>query len=552
MAHASAGLVPAPPEKATVSSYFRSFSTRSLSDVVRWPPDIFALTNLVLDHTEAYRFAVSPPGGSRWPPEPGWEQSVGAAAAEWRESAAAESAGIPASVARHWEWLVGHLATPLTALRAGEEHGLCESLLTLHAMADETCRGLTWLPGGSSDGRFERRAWDLLARHGSLSYIDSTRVRITPKVHSAARGITIRSLSRYLALGYESIDVRWRRIDRMRPPGSDRRALNMLLVPWPLGFRASAFRVVEGPLQNMDPGSFGFFQFDPGTSLDLSHLRRLVEAARRIVDSIDAVIFPEAAMEAREVSAVEDLLADLGVLSLFAGIREEAGPNGLGRNYVRVSVRTDDGWESYQQAKHHRWCLDEPQIRQYHLTRALEPSRQWWEAIDLPARTLEVIDVGDGGVTVPLICEDLARMDEVSDLLRRIGPSLVVALLLDGPQLPRRWPCRYASVLADEPGSAVLTLSSLGMVTRCRPAGMPRSRVVAMWSDPRSGTHQIELSRGASGVLITAFAVPETVWTADGRCHEQNTSSLRLTRVHQLRLPSSSESDAVIELKESV
>jgi hypothetical protein len=428
-----------------------------------------------------------------------------------------------------------HLDVPLSVLRRGELHPVSEALLTLHAMADEACRGLAWPRAGSAEGPFERDAWDLLARHGSLSTLDPARVRILPKTNSAARGITIRSLSRYLALSYESIDVRWRRIEPMMPIGVGRRDFNMLLVPWPLEIEAGAFRPIEGPLLNMDPSTYGFFQFDPQSALDLGRLARLVDAARGKAGRIDAMIFPEAAVDAGDVPAIEDMVADAGVLSVFMGVREAPTESTLGRNYVHVGVRTKNGWEVYQQAKHHRWCLDGAQIRQYHLTRALDPTKEWWEGIELPVRTLEVIDVGGGGVTVPLVCEDLARMDEVADVLRRIGPSLVTALLLDGPQLPQRWPSRYASALAEEPGSAVLTLSSLGMVTRCRPAGTARSRVVAMWSDPGSKLRQIELSRGSSGILITASVEPKTVWTADGRRHDRNTPSVSLRAVHQLR-----------------
>jgi hypothetical protein len=57
-------------------------------------------------------------------------------------------------------------------------------------------------------------------------------------------------------------------------------------------------------------------------------------------------------------------------------------------------------------------------------------------------------------------CEDLASLDEWAELVRSAGPSLVVALLLDGPQLAARWPCRYSSVLVDDPGSAVLHIEA--------------------------------------------------------------------------------------------
>lgn len=164
----------------------------------------------------------------------------------------------------------------------------------------------------------------------------------------------------------------------------------------------------------------------------------------------------------------------------------------------------------------------------------LDPTRRWWEAIDLPERTIEILDMGRGATVAPLVCEDLARMDEVADVLRRVGPTLIVALLLDGPQLMTRWPCRYASVLADEPGAAVLTVTSLGMAVRSRPPGCRRSRVVALWNDPSRGLREIELARGASAVLITASIGRKTVWTADGRSHEGTTPDLVLRGVQQL------------------
>ena len=133
----------------------------------------------------------------------------------------------------------------------------------------------------------------------------------------------------------------------------------------------------------------------------------------------------------------------------------------------------------------------------------------------------------------PLICEDLARIDEVADVLRRVGPTLVVALLLDGPQLRTRWPCRYASILAEDPGSAVLTVTSLGMAERSRPSGARRSRVVASWTDPATGVRELELGRRSRALLVTASVGDTAVWTADGRRHD-TTAELSLSAVEQL------------------
>jgi hypothetical protein len=67
------------------------------------------------------------------------------------------------------------------------------------------------------------------------------------------------------------------------------------------------------------------------------------------------------------------------------------------------------------------------------------------------------------------MCEDLAQSDNVAEVIRSVGPALVITPLLDGPQLASRWAARYASVFADDPGSAVLTLTSFGLAQRCRP-----------------------------------------------------------------------------------
>lgn len=249
---------------------------------------------------------------------------------------------------------------------------------------------------------------------------------------------------------------------------------------------------------------------------------------------VDAVIFPEGAVRPEAIPGLERTLAQHGATFLVTGVRQTPTRVTFGRNYLHFGVATSTGWKRYEQDKHHRWCLDDRQIRQYHLTRSLEPKRLWWEAIDISERTLHVIDVGGGITTVPLVCEDLARLDEVADLIRRIGPNLVVALLLDGPQLRSRWPARYGSVIADDPGSAVLTLTSLGMAARSRPPGMRRSRVTAHWNSRTDGVHEIELAPRATAVLITGRIESTTLWTADGRCH-RDVPQLRLAGVHPLR-----------------
>ncbi len=83
-----------------------------------------------------------------------------------------------------------------------------------------------------------------------------------------------------------------------------------------------------------------------------------------------------------------------------------------------------------------------------------------------------------------------------------MGPNFVVCLLLDGPQLSNRWPGKYAAVLADDPGSSVLSLTALGMTLRATGLGHPPSREVALWSEPGQGSETLILDDGAAGIVI--------------------------------------------------
>jgi hypothetical protein len=191
-------------------------------------------------------------------------------------------------------------------------------------------------------------------------------------------------------------------------------------------------------------------------------------------------------------------------------------------------------WSHYRQNKHHRWFLDESQINQYHLAGALHPSVRWWEAMEVPRRSLQFVELSEGLTVVAVVCEDLARLDEVAELLRDVGPSLVVTILLDGPQLASRWTARYASVLADDPGTAVLTLTASGMVQRSRPIGAPPSSVVALWKDPTRGLREISLDPGADGVVMSVAHTRARRRCADGRTPVDNATGLVVAGVHQV------------------
>jgi len=301
-------------------------------------------------------------------------------------------------------------------------------------------------------------------------------------------------------------------------------------------------------VQRLNKEPFGFFEFVPSERLDLDLVDRMIATALDEVESVDVVLLPESAIDESEVDDLESVLDRRGVAMLMTGVREYPPQSGqFPTNAVHVGVNprlekggslpgsTGEQWFHVRQNKHHRWALDERQILQYHLGGALHPHIRWWEAMAVPRRIVHFVEHGDGIAIVSLVCEDLAQIDEVAEVIRSVGPTVVFAPLLDGPQLDSRWAARYASALADDPGSAVLTLTSFGMVQRSRPHKRDSSPVVGLWKDPVRGLREIALEPGAQGVLLTVCGDRTTRRSTDGRYPIDNATEYFDVALHQVR-----------------
>lgn len=187
-------------------------------------------------------------------------------------------------------------------------------------------------------------------------------------------------------------------------------------------------------------------------------------------------------------------------------------------------------------AKHHRWRMDGAQVAQYGLGARLDPTREWWEDFEIVRREVHFWCPLDWLTVSVLICEDLARPDPATDAVRSVGPNLLISLLLDGPQLAQRWSDRYATVLADDPGSSVLTLTSIGMTQLCRPEGKPASRVIGLWKDASSGVREILLPEGHEALVLVLKREQTHEWTADGREDKGSADQVLWAGVHAVRL----------------
>lgn len=199
-------------------------------------------------------------------------------------------------------------------------------------------------------------------------------------------------------------------------------------------------------------------------------------------------------------------------------------PLGLTAVPKKDRQRRSKVWEETlrTQLKHHRWCLDRNQILQYGLGGRLPASRECWERTAIGSRTVNFVTLGSWLTMCVLVCEDLARQDPVADVIRAVGPNMVFALLMDGPQLRNRWPSRYASVLAEDPGSSVLTITSLGMAKRSRrreeEAAMPdRSGTIALWRDAIYGEREISIENGHDACVLSLVCRTTREFTIDGR-----------------------------------
>jgi hypothetical protein len=525
----------------TVGSLWHDIAGRRLGEeLLEWAPDLFAFTDVILDRSEAYRFAVSPPEGTSWPPSemPDWYLAIADASAGWCAWAEGDGTKLPGLVTEEWGIVCERSGTSLDELATGRAWRICQALLTLHAIADEACAGTgVAVADVPRDGtRFRARARELLARTGTLSRISRQRLRVLPRVRNPAGGPSIRSLSRYVCVRGPEVDAVWNRIPAGTVgPGGPAQEGNVLMLPWPLRIDAEDFKPT-GAVKRAGLEPYGFFEFAPSELLDLDLADRVLQSARNQQGSVDIVVLPESALCPGDIDELEALLTRHRVWLVVAGVREPPDPGArFGANWLHLGVWFGGRWWRYRQNKHHRWSLDDNQIEQYHLAAALSPAVQWWEAMAVPRRAVQVVELADGVSVVSLICEDLARLDEVADLLRAIGPTLVVTTLLDGPQLASRWTARYASVLADDPGSAVVTLTSFGFVQRSLPAGRPPSRVVSLWKDQVRGMREIPLDVDAHAVLIHIQVGRTARHSADGRPPVANTANVSAEGVRQIR-----------------
>ena len=558
---------------ATVGTTVRGFAESLVPawafpvDWLAWPPDTFALTSILLARTGCYRLVIA----GAWSRDATWQSCAETAGQEWLElvsrrlsargdQRASDSPPDPFAPDRLLGTLHAHLTElagsvtleRLRVLADGDEdaRAMAEVLLKLHAVADEACTGFGLLdPMPPQSALAHCLANLLLTAQGSLSALPKQCGVVLPKMRTPQQGLTVRSLSHHLTYHSSEVEVMWRVIPW---PNIQENTINILTVPWPLQVERSYFRAQPDAFQPVR-----YFSYKPPSGgaapLPVDRVLKLVER----MDSEDSdehcrvqlVVFPESSMSTDEYYRLLDQLMEARIARriqfvpmVIAGVRRCEEKTGAEFNEVRLAVYFSERWYELSQWKHHRWKLDRNQIRQYGLESRLATARGWYEDIALAQRRLTFLAPNGWLTLCPLICEDLAQLEPVSELIRGVGPTLLMALLADGPQLKERWSARYASVFADDPGTAVLTLTSLGMARQSKqvdqeePAQPPKP-TISLWKDHVKGWHLVELRDEAEAAILTISADWQEEYTADGRGDHQNASTFKLEGVRQIRLP---------------
>ena len=508
------------PTPLTVLDYLAQILPRTQDaetpNLPLWPADVFAIAASLLQRTGAYAAAMD-----HWPPEGcenTWNDEVRTAGKEWRR---VWQAGPFGYLQAPWNELLSKRALPLEEITG--DTNLLQALIAMCATADESCSDIGILDEDTptlgekdEDAEFVVRAEELLQKNSSLCLeIHPSRVRVLPKMHTPQSGLTIRSFSHHLALVTTGeITPNW--ITYPSPFG--KKPMQILFIPWPFHVEADDFGPVPrllGEMRNMPP-QFDFFEYAPTSSGDLINtVRTLLEDAANKGVEINAVLLPELSTSDAEFQELSRLVVEDRKLVLIAGVRTPHQANARCKNEARFEIPY---YDTLTQAKHHRWKLDAKQIEQYGLTK-LDPGRSWWEHIDLSSREFMFVSMGRGRVVCVLICEDLARPDPVGDLIRAVGPNLVIALLMDGPQLKSRWPGRYAASLASDPGSSVLSVTSIGMSLRSKPRNAvdDRRNVIGLWHSADDDYQELELPKGSTALILTFDRSYVKEWTGDGR-----------------------------------
>lgn len=530
-----------------------------------WPPDLFGVAAHLLYRSTAYHrivardsAAVDMPANSLVIDRREVErcQKVGAA---W-----ATDATRPKKVEHHWQKLLADADAPLYDPRTASRGPArwWKHAYALMAIADEACADVGYRPRPGADWskkwivnkveamlegvtKTSRTRNVQLVQHVptiTSNLVNEDVICVQPKARTPDVGCSLRNLSHNIALlpPRGVMRAHW-----LLPPAilpvEESAPLNLLLIPFPYVVEPGWFKAEMATAAGAR-SPWGWFDLqqkwlDPDPDLVVRLVEGLMLAAQKKREDIHGIVFPEYALTYPIYERLAELLRDKyrTVQFLVSGSSSNCAPdNG---NFALAShffedPETDDGtlrmMATASRPKHHRWSLDDGQVKSYDLEAAFpkvvgDPEMRWWERIELKPREIHVNGMRGACVFSVMICEDLARSDPAHEPLRAVGPNLVFVLLMDGPQFEWRWSARYSTGLAEDPGSSVLTLTSRALIERWNSVkpDHERSWSVGVWKAEGERAVQIECDRNHEAVILKLVGRRQTERTLDGRSNMQ-------------------------------
>lgn len=532
-----------------------------------WPPDIFAVTGTLIERSSCYTEAgpdrINPKGHSAY------INDVTTIVAAWVGSDDGLFA-VPEVVQNLWTTVVRTYGeTAITGVMDSPE--LVKALLLLFALADEACRGMGWdnvagenvfadlaLASFVNDANVSESVPLLPYSPNSLcALVPPSAAVVMPKTLTATVGCTIRSLSHHLALlpGISQCRPSWA-LTNEEEEDKAYKPIRLLVIPYPFSIPSDSFSITDDPVHLVD-GTFtaAYFGLEQkwlknGKTKTISAKALFDNLVKPLLDQangkspspVTGIVMPECSLSEHLADALAKLLGKADVSFFTTGILSRDANSGKSRNVAKTYVlHKEKPPHCLEQFKHHRWRLDRAQCEQYGLDfHRLSRAEKWWEDIDVSNRQLPFLALRRYMSMTVLICEDLARNDPAMSVVRAVGPNLVIALLMDGPQLNHRWPGKYATVLGEDPGSGVLSVTCSAMLDRSNDHWneRPKKRVIGLWRGEGSSGTEIELPKNHHGVLLDIHSRLVEQHTLDTRPDAFGSRKLSLSRQTPLKLAS--------------
>ena len=355
---------------------------------------------------------------------------------------------------------------------------------------------------------------------------DPTIVAVLPKRQIAQVGCSISVFSKNLGLcnGHKGSKPFYVYPKSNTYAPVNRSQLNILIVPFPYNISESDFVPNidrEGNLHNSFEIHQSWISTDKQKDDIVKSIIDQIDLSENKNIKIDGIIFPEYSINSNLHHTIlkEIIKYNKNIEFLISGSSDDLNGN-KGNFVINSYIEGLNRHYTISYGKHHRWCLDRDQIFDYNLQDRLNPESSWWEKLKICPRRVIFNKVTDGILGCSIICEDLARIEPSHDCIRSIGPDIIFALLMDGPQISNRWSARCAKAFTEDPGSRVLTITSKGLLNRVNDKEIyPRNESIGLFSSRRSHREIICPFNGV-GVILSLSISNDKGSTICGRISE--------------------------------